>query len=307
MEILAACALFVIVTVSVTWLGLNFWARPKEALDRVISAQVERQQEVPVHPSLALRDFLSKIGNLLPASPKDVNLMQRQLIRAGIRSASALRLLYGSKILLAILFPLAMSFAVSNSDAAIENKVLAIAASAAAGFWGPNEYVKLRSRRRQREVKRGLPNALDLMVVCVESGLGLDQAILQVARELQHAHPEISEEFGFVNLELKAGKRRIEALRNLTERTNVEELKKLVAVLIQADRFGTGVAASLRGHADYMRVQSRQEAEEKAAKLGVKLIFPIFFCILPSLFIVTVGPVAVKIMRELIPMLNGET
>jgi tight adherence protein C len=305
MDILAAALLFVIVTISVTWIGLNYWARPKEALDRIISAQVEAQQEIPVHPSLALRDFLAKLGNYLPASPKDVNIMQRRLIRAGIRSAGALKLLYGARVLLAIAFPVAMMFAVQNSAAAMENKVLALGASAAMGFWGPNEYVKIRSKRRQHQLKRGLPNALDLMVVCVESGLGLDQAILQVAKELQHAHPEISEEFGFVNLELKAGKRRTEALRNLTERTNVEELKKLVAVLIQADRFGTGIAQSLRGHADYMRVQARQEAEEKAAKLGVKLVFPIFFCILPSLFIVTVGPVAVKIIRELIPMMDS--
>ncbi|MGC4052694.1 MAG: type II secretion system F family protein [Paludibaculum sp.] len=161
------------------------------------------------------------------------------------------------------------------------------------------------SRRRQKEIRRGLANALDLMVVCVESGLGLDQAILQVAKELEHAHPEISEEFAMVNLELKAGKRRPEALRNLAERTAVDDLKKLVAVLIQADRFGTGVAQSLRAHSDFMRVQARQIAEEKAAKLGVKLVFPIFFCILPSLFVVTVGPVAVKIMRELVPMMTG--
>jgi tight adherence protein C len=139
----------------------------------------------------------------------------------------------------------------------------------------------------------------------VESGLGLDQAIVQVAKELEHAHPEISEEFAMVNIELKAGKRRAEALRNLAERTAVDDLKKLVAVLIQADRFGTGVAQSLRAHADFMRVQARQVAEEKAAKLGVKLVFPIFFCILPSLFVVTVGPVAVKIVRELIPMMRG--
>ena len=108
-----------------------------------------------------------------------------------------------------------------------------------------------------------------------------------------------------MNLELKAGKRRIEALRNLADRSASEDLKKLVAVLIQADKFGTGVAQSLRAHADYMRVQARQIAEEKAAKLGVKLVFPIFFCILPSLFVVTVGPVVVKIIRELIPMMNN--
>ncbi len=182
---------------------------------------------------------------------------------------------------------------------------MVVLAAAAAGFFGPNEYVKLVSSRRQKELRRGMPNALDLLVVCVESGLGLDQAILQVAKELDKAHPEISEEFGLVNLELKAGKRRAEALRNLADRTNVDELKKLVAVLIQADKFGTGIAQSLRGHADFMRVQARQVAEEKAAKLGVKLVFPIFFCILPSLFVVTVGPVAVKISRELIPMMQG--
>jgi tight adherence protein C len=128
---------------------------------------------------------------------------------------------------------------------------------------------------------------------------------LQVAKELEHAHREITEEFTLVNLELKAGKRRADALRNLADRTSVDDLKKLVAVLIQADRFGTGVAQSLRAHADYMRVQARQVAEEKAAKLGVKLVFPIFFCILPSLFVVTVGPIVVKIMRELLPMMNN--
>jgi len=142
-------------------------------------------------------------------------------------------------------------------------------------------------------------------VISVESGLGLDQAVVQVAKELETAHPEICEELALMNLELKAGKRRIEALRNLAERSSVDDLKKLVAVLIQADRFGTSIAASLRNHAEYMRVQARQIAEEKAAKLGVKLVFPIFFCIMPSLFVVTVGPMAIKVVRELIPMINN--
>jgi len=137
----------------------------------------------------------------------------------------------------------------------------------------------------------------------VESGLGMDQAVVQVAKELQHAHPEISQEFGLMNLEMKAGKRREEALRNLADRAGVEELRKLVAVLLQADRFGTSISQSLRGHSEFMRVQTRQMAEEKAAKLGVKLVFPIFFCILPSLFVVTVGPILVRITRELIPMM----
>jgi len=212
--------------------------------------------------------------------------------------------LYGAKLLFGVLVPLVMTALVFQSSADTANKVLAVLAAVAAGFFGPNEYVKIVTQRRQKGIQRGLPNALDLMVVCVESGLGLDQAMIQVSKELETANPEIAEEFHIANLELKAGKRRSEALRNLTERTGAEELKKLVAVLIQADRFGTGVAASLRSHADYMRVQARQAAEEKAAKLGVKLVFPIFFCILPSLFVVTVGPVAVRIVRDLLPMMN---
>jgi tight adherence protein C len=198
-----------------------------------------------------------------------------------------------------------ITLAVINSSFQQSNKVIAILVGVAIGFFVPNEYVRMAAKRRQKQIQRGLANSLDLMVVCVESGLGLDQAIMQVAKELENAHPEISEELAIVNLELKAGKRRAEALRNLADRTAVEDLKKLVAVLIQADRFGTGVAQSLRAHSDYMRVQARQVAEEKAAKLGVKLIFPIFFCILPSLFVVTVGPIAMKIVRELIPMMNS--
>jgi tight adherence protein C len=222
--------------------------------------------------------------------------MQRRLIRAGIRKEGALKVLYGAKVATGVIFPLLVMTFMAGVSTDAGNRIAVGLAAAAVGFFGPNEYVRRLASRRQHEIARGLPNSLDLLVVCVESGLGLDQAILQVSKELEHAHPEISEEFGFVNLELKAGKRRVEALRNLAERTGVDDLKKLVAVLIQADRFGTGVAQSLRAHADFMRIQARQVAEEKAAKLGVKLIFPIFFCILPSLFVVTVGPVVMTNM-----------
>jgi tight adherence protein C len=231
--------------------------------------------------------------------------MQRRLIRAGFRGPNALKVLYGAKLIFGVGLPLIATVLILPSQADASNKMLAVLAAVVIGFFGPNEYVKRAGRKRGKQIRRGLANALDLLVVCVESGLGLDQAIVQVAKELEHAHPEICEEFSLVNLELKAGKRRAEALRNLAERTGVDDLKKLVAVLIQADRFGTGVAQSLRAHSDYMRVQARQVAEEKAAKLGVKLVFPIFFCILPSLFVVTVGPVVMRIVRELIPMMNN--
>lgn len=304
MMLVISTGIFLAVALAVALLGLKLWVRPKEAIERVTGIHLE-EEEAPAHPSLVFRDMLNRLGTMVPASPKDLTVMQRRLVRAGIRGPNALKVLYGAKVILGVLLPIVMAVVVWGSPAEIFNKLSAVAAAAGLGFFGPNEYVSLVSKRRQKEIRRGLPNSLDLMVVCVESGLGLDQAILQVAKELEHAHPDISEEFAMVNLELKAGKRRAEALRNLAERTAVDDLKKLVAVLIQADRFGTGVAQSLRAHADFMRVQARQIAEEKAAKLGVKLVFPIFFCILPSLFVVTVGPVAVKIVRELVPMMTG--
>lgn len=305
MPLLVAFLVFLTVAVAIAAAGLKMWVRPKEAIERVTGMETLAPEKMPVHPSLVFHDLIKRLGNLVPASPKDVSVMQRRLIRAGIKGPNALRILYGAKILLGVSLPVLMSFAVAGSDADSTNKIAAILAAAAAGFFGPNEYVKIRSQRRQKAVQRGLANALDLLVVCVESGLGLDQAMVQVAKELEHAHKEITEEFAMINLELKAGKRRVEALRNLADRTAVDDLKKLVAVLIQADRFGTGIAQSLRAHADFMRIQARQIAEEKAAKLGVKLIFPIFFCIMPSLFVVTVGPMAVKIVRELLPMVNN--
>jgi tight adherence protein C len=304
MPILLTLLVFFGIAVAGAMVGMKVYVRPKEAIDRVVGG-VDPNEQLPEHPSLAFHELIKRLGNFIPQSPKDVTVMQRRLIRAGMRSENSLKILYGTKAVMGVIFPVLAAGFVLGSTTDPSNKFIVILGAAAVGFFGPNEYVRRRAQRRQKEISRGLPNALDLLVVCVESGLGLDQAILQVSKELSHAHPEISEEFGFVTLELKAGKRRVEALRNLAERTGVDDLKKLVAVLIQADRFGTGVAQSLRAHADFMRVQARQVAEEKAAKLGVKLIFPIFFCILPSLFVVTVGPVAMKIVRELLPMMNN--
>ena len=305
MVILFSFLIFLLFAAGLSFAGMKLYVKPKEAIERVAGTGMEGHEAAPAHPSLVFHDMVKKLGALVPASPKDVTVMQRRLIRAGYRNPNALKILYGAKLVFAVLLPLLVGAAVLNSSADQTNKFGAILASIAVGFFGPNEYVRMAAKRRQKQIHRGLANALDLLVVCVESGLGLDQAILQVAKELEHAHPEISEEFAIVNLELKAGKRRAEALRNLADRTGVEDLKKLVAVLIQADRFGTGVAQSLRAHSDYMRVQARQIAEEKAAKLGVKLVFPIFFCILPYLFVVTVGPVVMRIIRELLPMMNN--
>jgi len=305
MAILLAFLIFILFAAGMSFAGMKLYVKPKEAIERVAGAGLDTGEPTPVHPSLIFHDLVKRLGALVPASPKDVTVMQRRLIRAGYRNPNALKILYGAKAVFGVLVPSLTGIVLLKSTMDPGNKAAAILAAVAIGFFGPNEFVRMAAKRRQKQIQRGLANALDLMVVCVESGLGLDQAIMQVAKELEQAHPEITEELAIVNFELKAGKRRAEALRNLADRTAVEDLKKLVAVLIQADRFGTGVAQSLRAHSDYMRVQARQVAEEKAAKLGVKLVFPIFFCILPSLFVVTVGPVVMKIMRELLPMMNN--
>jgi tight adherence protein C len=174
-----------------------------------------------------------------------------------------------------------------------------------AGFMLPNIALERLVKRRQLRLRLSLPDVLDLLVVCVEAGLGLDQAMVNVSRQLQTAHPELSEELGLLNAEMRAGKRRAEALRNLASRTGEDDLRKLVAVLIQADRFGTSIADSLRTHADFMRTQRRQLAEEKAAKMGVKLVFPIFFFIMPTMIVVSVGPGLLQLMKNLMPMMRG--
>ena len=182
---------------------------------------------------------------------------------------------------------------------------MAMLASIAIGFFLPNEYVRMMARRRQKQLRRGLPNALDLMVVSVESGLGLDQAVVQVAKELEHAHPGDqpgirADESG---IEGRQAPHRGAAKSGRTDRRG--RFEKAHGRIDPSRPLRNLIAATLRNHAEYMRLQTRQVAEEKAAKLGVKLVFPIFFCIMPTLFVVTVGPMAVKVVRELLPMIQN--
>jgi tight adherence protein C len=158
------------------------------------------------------------------------------------------------------------------------------------------------AKRRQHRIQLGLADALDLMVVSVEAGLGLDQAILRVGDELRFAHPDLSEELRLVNIELRAGKARTEALRNLADRTGLEDLVSLSTMLIQTDKFGTSVAQSLRVFSETLRTKRRQRAEEAAAKTGVKMVFPLVFCIFPAIWVVTIGPAAIKFVQVLFPI-----
>jgi tight adherence protein C len=295
--------LFLLVATGTSWIALHTggWrTRAVRLFERSAPAAVPASS-----PALAWRHLVSRIGAAVPASANALPLLKRRLMRAGFRHPNAAGYFQGVRMLTALCFTAGASVVAWRSYAPLENLLLGVGAAAALGYIAPMQYLLLRIRRRQHAIARGLPNTLDLMVVCVESGLGIDQTTLQVAKELQSAHPEICGEFTVMNLELRAGKRRAEALHNLAERTGVEDVRKLVAVLVQTDRFGTSIAQCLRGHADYLRTMARQRAEERASKLAVKLVFPIFFCVLPSLFVVTVGPVITRLVRDLLPMIEN--
>jgi tight adherence protein C len=201
MTLLVAALLFLLVVIGMAAAGMKIWVRPKEAMDRVVGGG-DANDSVPLHPSLAMHALIAKLGNFIPQSPKDVTVMQRRLIRAGIRNEGALKLLYGAKAFFGMALPVTVAFFIVPAATDPGNKFVVLLVAAGIGFFGPNEYVRRLASKRQHEIAKGLPNALDLLVVCVESGLGLDQAILQVSKELDEAHPEISEEFGFVTLEL---------------------------------------------------------------------------------------------------------
>lgn len=248
--------------------------------------------------------MVQTIGEKVPISPGDANQTRRDLFAAGYRSDTAAVIYTGTRIVFAV----ALLIIAVISRAYISNPVLrtlVIPAGPFFGFFLPSLILDRMIAARQERIRFSLPDALDLLTVCMEAGLGLDQAIASVSRELQLTHKDISDELSLVTLEMRAGKRRTEALKNLAERTGEPDLSKLVATIVQADRFGTSVAESLRTHSDFMRTKRRQEAEERAAKVGVKLVFPIFFCILPAMMAVAAGPGILAMLKGLFPLLKS--
>jgi tight adherence protein C len=227
---------------------------------------------------------------VLPRSPQEVSVIQKRLIRAGYRNDAYVNIFYGAKVLTPLLFVLLVAVTPYGS-------FFVYAAAAGLGFLAPDFWLGNRISARQTNIRVGLPEALDLLVVCMEAGLGLDQAMVRVADEMKISQPEISDELSLIGLEQRAGRPRAEAWRNLAERTNVDSVRAMVAALIQADHFGTSVSKTLRVYSDTLRVQRRQMVEEMAAKTTVKLIFPLVFFIFPSLFVVALGPEAITIME----------
>ena len=207
------------------------------------------------------------------------------------------------KIGIRILFALALFTLFASSLLVRPNMTLALG-GLAIGYILPGMLLARMAKRRAHRIRLALADALDLLVVSVEAGLGLDQALTRVGSELAFAYPDLSDELRLVNLELRAGKARADALRNLGDRTGVDDLASLVTMLIQTDKFGTSVAQALRVYSETLRTKRRQRAEEAAAKTGVKMVFPLVFCIFPAIWIVTIGPAAIKFMTVLFPLVE---
>jgi tight adherence protein C len=242
-----------------------------------------------------VRDLLAKVGSLLPVSPgARATRSQIMMLRAGYRSPEATLAIQGMRILTPIaLVLMVLVFGLYHSNAFFVFLFVIVL-----GYMLPEMWLLWKIKKRQRKLRLALPDGLDLMVVCVEVGLGLDQSLLRVAQELRIVHPELSEELQMVNLEMRVGKTRLDALRELARRTGIDELKSLVAMLIQTERFGTSIAQSLRVFSDDMRTRRRQQAEEMSAKTTVKMVPPLVFFIFPALLVVILGPAIIALMHQ---------
>jgi tight adherence protein C len=247
-----------------------------------------------------MRDTLAAVGELVTSGTVMSLKDQLPMVRAGYRTASAVSAMRGLKILMPILF-VALAFATGIYRLQV---IFVPLLCAMAGYLLPDLWLMWRVQARQHRLQLALPDALDMLVICVEAGLGLDQALLRVAQELRITHPELSEELQLVNMEMRVGKTRLDAMRELGRRTGVEDIKALVAMLIQTERFGTSIAQSLRVHSDDLRIKRRQRAEEMSAKTTVKMVPALVLFIFPALMVVILGPAVITLMRQFLPSLT---
>jgi tight adherence protein C len=231
--------------------------------------------------------------NVLPKSQAEVSVVKQRLIRAGYRKESTVKIFYGCKVVI----PLSLCAISLVTGLASLSPFFVYASSLGLGYLGPDFWLGRKIKKRQSKIRRGLPDVLDLLVICIEAGLGLDQATVRSSEELAHAQPELCDELRVVVLEQRAGRPRQDTWKHLAERTDVDCIRNLVTMMVQAEQFGTSIGKTLRTHSDTLRTQRIQQVEEQAAKTTIKLIFPLVFFIFPSLFLVVLGP-AVLIMMD---------
>lgn len=300
------------VVLAIAYFGMSALV-PGAALKRLQKlAGGESQVEDPdseapkwVQKVVALARPLSKLS--LPDGNWEQSPVRVRFINAGFHGKGAPLIYFGAKTLLALTLPgiYLLVMGIGGFESNFSNTLTMVLVLAAVGYYLPNLVLHRLVFVRQRELFENFPDALDLMTVCVEAGLGMDAAIARVGEEMAIKSQIMSEEFRLVGLELRAGASRERALRNLAMRTGLEDIDSLVAMLVQADRFGTSVAESLRVHSEGLRTKRRLIAEEKAAKLAIKLLFPLIFTIFPSLLLVLLGPAFISIVRYLLPAMGG--
>lgn len=270
----------------------------QERLRVVLGRQQEKAQGGAVEERV--EQALEPLSKLLPRSPNDMSRTRSWLYQAGLREPRYLTMYYGFRVL----FLLAgMLVVIAVTGFRMDRLSLAIMAGAL-GYFCPRFFLKRIITARQRLIQLALPDALDLAIICVEAGLSLDQALQRVGQELQTVHPELSDELRLVNLEIRAGKTRADALRNLASRVGIDDMRALVTVLLQTDRFGTSIAQALRVHSDGLRTERRQRAEEAAAKTTIKMVPVLVFFVFPPMFFVTMGPAVIELIRTVMPQME---
>jgi tight adherence protein C len=294
MAIVLAVLIFVTIAAAIFAFGAAAYA-PSSILGSRLRSLAWQRPQVQEKPAIKQRieQALDPFSKALPLSVDDTNRTRSWLIQAGYRESRHLTVYQGIRVLFA-----AVGFVSVLVISGVKSPPLLIGVTGL-GFFIPRFFLKRMINDRQMRIRIAMPDALDLTVICVEAGLALDQAMMRVGEDLRHAHPDLADEFYLMNLELRAGKPRADALRNLYNRTGVDDIKALVTTLVQTDRFGTSVAQALRVHSDSLRTERRQRAEEQAAKTTIKMVPPLVVFVLPSIIIVTLGPAIIQLYRTL--------
>lgn len=295
MALILAILIFVTIALAIFAFGAAVYA-PSSILGSRLRSLAFQRPHVQAKPAIKERieQALDPLSKALPLSSTDTNRTRTWLIQAGYREARHMTIYQGIRVLFA-----AVGFVSVLAIWRLSSPPLLVGVTSL-GFFIPRFFLKRMINDRQTRIRLGMPDALDLTVICVEAGLSLDQAMMRVGEDLRHAHGDLADEFYLMNLELRAGKPRADALRNLYNRTGVDDIKALVTTLVQTDRFGTSVAQALRVHSDSLRTERRQRAEEQAAKTTIKMVPPLVVFVLPSIIIVTLGPAIISLYRTLI-------
>jgi tight adherence protein C len=279
---------------SLTYVGLersSVVRRRIRGLQKGASSQGVDHEHSIIGDAPTTAPIVKRITTFIPKSPKQMSKVQRRLALAGLYKPNHIALFILSEVLLpALIFGVVFLFFGQRA-------IIFAGLGAMIGYLIPGFVVEFYAKKRQKEIRNGLPDALDLLIISLEAGLAIDQAILKSSEELKIAYPNLAEELHLVTVECRAGKPRIEAFKNFATRTQVDDVRALVAMLVQTDRFGTSIADALRTYAEVSRTKRRQRAEERAAKIGVKLVFPLVFCLFPAFFVVTLGPGIIKFVH----------